>query len=1134
MEDKNKGYEFKKYSMNIYEYEPIKKKQVEYYRKIEKTTTKTISNITNSHSREYTSLTNKSYSRAKEYEKGNEHERGNIFISNQRESGKLKGNRSFSSNQKQKYTYQGKIREKNNYVYYVSGIGYLNKNEENKNQEKKEVKVIKAKPKPKPQVQPRPRPETIVIRQQKEDTGEKELVDNYQYHETKDIKQENKKTLVTHQRLCEPFYHTVRHSTKKRYSSYTEQPKFSYTSSMRRSEYEVAEPTKTIQNVGKGKFNYRTQKIPGGGKYDYFSSKQGSHSSKNYNYNSNSFGSFSSSSHTNYQKYSKKDNSKTGLYRRRDDNEGKKNILNGIPKGNTNYKNIYEKKFEERRKNNYDNVYNNINRHEIKVTSKGKNIKENKYKTNVVKTHLNINETKKYIPQVVREHKVVERKKYNNINKKNVNSSKTENISQEIKKKYGQKVIKKTKEVYENRKYYPIQQINKTEHVYQYKKIEQNIPHHTQQIALYEREQKGQKDIMIPQQVHKIEINEKVVSQNIPQNVQQIQVNEEKEIKSIPQQNIQVVKTEEVVQENQGNVQQISQEKVEVQETEEVYQENLEQAPQNIEVEHESVEQTKEVFQENMVRNAQENEEAEVEQNDEEVQENQENMEQISQENVEHNENEEEHQQEYEEYAQQEQEQEQHEEAQNMNQEEQITQKNVTEVVQQTKEVEQEGNEEHVQENGEEQDQEQEQEEEQEEEQEQEGNEEQDNVEQLEEEEEDNQEENGEVIDEEENIQQTEEVNQEEKEEVIEEEKMAQAQTINSEEREIIKQENIQHDQQIYQQQMNQYIPQNAQQMQIKQIIKEESTENTPQGKLEQQNYIQYIPTQNDQNSKNIYQEEKIKNIPHKNIQQIREEFEEEREEYNPEQNDEEMYQEETRQYIPQQNIQQVKEIYQEERRYIPQRDMQNINAQEMIQGQRRQFIPQQYMDQREEIYQMQRRQYNQQLNNNQNYINIGRRFCPIHGIYGHGQMKEQRFGTTQGFEQRQIVQEDNRNNSSHQRIIHTHEEMDGILSEANNYKFYESKNIKNTEENSNCITLHFTRGVDEKDGNNRGGSYYSNVYVATKSVPVSDSNTQQYQSFNQTNASYNNFLGEQSHIHSQHGFCPIHNNNNIKRQQGY
>ena len=99
----------------------------------------------------------------------------------------------------------------------------------------------------------------------------------------------------------------------------------------------------------------------------------------------------------------------------------------------------------------------------------------------------------------------------------------------------------------------------------------------------------------------------------------------------------------------------------------------------------------------------------------------------------------------------------------------------------------------------------------------------------------------------------------------------------------------------------------------------------------------------------------------------------------------------------------------------------------------------------------------------------------------------------------------------------------------------YESKNIKNTEENSNCITLHFTRGVDEKDGNNRGGSYYSNAYVATKSVPNNDSNIQQYQSFNQTNTSYNNFIGGQSHIHSQHGFCPIHNNNIIQRQQqGY
>ena len=37
------------------------------------------------------------------------------------------------------------------------------------------------------------RAEHIIIQQKKEDTGTKQLVDNYQYHETKDIKKKNKK-----------------------------------------------------------------------------------------------------------------------------------------------------------------------------------------------------------------------------------------------------------------------------------------------------------------------------------------------------------------------------------------------------------------------------------------------------------------------------------------------------------------------------------------------------------------------------------------------------------------------------------------------------------------------------------------------------------------------------------------------------------------------------------------------------------------------------------------------------------------------------------------------------------------------------------------------------------------------------
>ncbi len=230
--------------------------------------------------------------------------------------------------------------------------------------------------------------------------------------------------------------------------------------------------------------------------------------------------------------------------------------------------------------------------------------------------------------------------------------------------------------------------------------------------------------------------------------------------------------------------------------------------------------------------------------------------------------------------------------------------------------------------------------------------------------------------------------------------------------------------------------------------------------------------------------------------------------------------------------------MIQGQRRHFNQR--QNLNRKEIYQEERREFIPQQNMNQREEIYQMENREYTQQLNNNPNNINIGHGFCPVHGMYGyghsHGKNQGNRFVQNQIYEQRQIRQEDNRNISLQPSLYDTHNQKDTILNAADNYKFYESKNIKNTEESSNCITLHYTRGVDEKEENSRGGSYYSNIYVATNSVPVvNDSKYQQFQVFSQSNTDYNNLAGGQAHIHSEHGFCPIHGNNIIqRRRQGY
>ena len=193
------------YNMNVYDQGPSSG-NIEYYRKIEKITKKTTTNISNegSDSKQYTSLTNKNYSNGNqykyEYERGNKYDISNYTPINTNQSLnlnlnlnqdelKLKSNETFSS--KQKYSYGGRVQEKNNYLLYVSGIGYVDKDGNPQNKEKKEkteikeTKVVKNITKPKPK--PKPKIETVVIKETKEDTGERELIDNYQYHETKDI-----------------------------------------------------------------------------------------------------------------------------------------------------------------------------------------------------------------------------------------------------------------------------------------------------------------------------------------------------------------------------------------------------------------------------------------------------------------------------------------------------------------------------------------------------------------------------------------------------------------------------------------------------------------------------------------------------------------------------------------------------------------------------------------------------------------------------------------------------------------------------------------------------------------------------------------------------------------------------------
>lgn len=109
---------------------------------------------------------------------------------------------------KEKFSYAERVKEKKNYVYYVSGIGYVTK------EEKIEKKVP-----PKP-VEIKEREVHSIVNKKKERKGE--LVDNFEYHETKAISNKNKESIVFHGRLGDPFYQTI---DRTKYSSLTEKAK---------------------------------------------------------------------------------------------------------------------------------------------------------------------------------------------------------------------------------------------------------------------------------------------------------------------------------------------------------------------------------------------------------------------------------------------------------------------------------------------------------------------------------------------------------------------------------------------------------------------------------------------------------------------------------------------------------------------------------------------------------------------------------------------------------------------------------------------------------------------------------------------------------------------------------------------
>lgn len=988
----NNRFDYEDFSFNSYEYEPYGR-EVNYYRKIEK---KTASGIGNGRYREYTSYTNNSLGR------NDDNRRNSSFISSQRG---LKQNRSFSN--KQKYSFGGRIREKNNYVYYVSGIGYVNKNGENK-QEKRQKNVIKIGQRPKP-----------IVMQSNE--GEKEeiteLIDNYQYHETKEIKRKNKETTVTHLRLCEPFYHTRSSRSRKRYSSYTEMPRGnSQGSFMRREEeYEVVKPKK-ITNKSISSYNNNISVTSNGNKYKYFSSRAGSQSTKNYG-----------------TKYIE---NRTNSYKRRNVIERKKGIPSGYNSKHQNIKNIYQRKNEERKGKEltFNNSYNNIQRHEIKVVTE-----KNRNNKNINKGY----EYNKQKPQLINLSYNNQRKKYN---------SRTKDINEEVKRKYDYKYgygygydtssVECDNVMYKQNMDYSPSEMHPTRVIYQRERMVDTIPQHIGQVQVYQSERSQ----IIPQQVQEIEFYDiQNRDPNIPQQVQEIEYYDRPNIQNIPQHEIEIYgengnqfSPQPTIGQTYGahkNIEEnyIQEENVEQDQMYQQYQqngerfttqENMEQteeeANKEVEIQNNNViDQPKEVYQEkdNQIG---EGYEEKIENNL-----SQESVKQTTEENMENKK----------EIIEQ----------NNIKQSNEYAQEEKVEITSQL------NNQENLQ----------------------------DKI--------DNNNLN-------ENNQQNEEMNKEENKECIHQENEQQ-----NEQKKMDYTQNIQKNQEIYEEERKDYIPkQNIQDYQGNYEGEKEEYYNQQNNQQVQEYYQEerreYI-SQGDAQSNN-YQQRRMDYIPSK--------YEERRRQFGPQeytQISEQMHQEDESYYYPQQNIQQTQEMYQlESKGYMPN----NKKITERYQLKQIGYIPQENIQQNEDYY-GEERNYYQQFNNKENMNFNGNSFINQNS-------KNNGYITNSKYQSEQ-----NRNMYSH-KIYHTHEEMNGLLEDSNNYKFYESKNIKNTNEGDvNSVTLHHIRG-DQKKGLSNNNGINSSSYL----------NNQQYQSFGSSNNSYYNYAG-QSQYNSGFKPCPIHGIKNIK-----
>ena len=148
----------------------------------------------------------------------------------------VKSNRSYSSSQQtKKYTVSEAVKKQEN----VANTGYRNRNGNIIKRETKETKVYKSYSVPKPVII-NERQSIIIQDTKKERHGEK--VENYEYRETKYIRDHSKDSLVIHNRLGDPFYQII---DKTRYSSQTSNAR-GYKSRFDLDQNDIDKRTKTV------------------------------------------------------------------------------------------------------------------------------------------------------------------------------------------------------------------------------------------------------------------------------------------------------------------------------------------------------------------------------------------------------------------------------------------------------------------------------------------------------------------------------------------------------------------------------------------------------------------------------------------------------------------------------------------------------------------------------------------------------------------------------------------------------------------------------------------------------------------------------------------------------------------------